>query len=474
MAPFVGILMAQQNSNRNSLRIFLIIYLIGSWFLFQNILNRQPAGPEQTQSILAQAQALDAEGRKADANVPEADRVKKLEDAIKKYEQFYEQNPKSPEGYQARFNEINIYDYLANLQKRSGTHWYDQAEARLKDMEKKFHGVTGSVEIERAGERTRVENVDLGELATTRLNELRAGRDVVNSDKPTYKVLDFLVNVTGRQAGFSYFFALALVVVVLKAITFPFQKKQYKYQQDMMRVAPLIREIQESMKGRPPDEVNRRVFQVYKENNVNIAGGCLPMLVLMFVLFPVFWMVRDYEYQFTNATFLWIGSEYSKQVWWLGDNLAQFDVPLFVIYLLSTVLYSLLQPKPADPQQAQQQKMMLIMMPAMFGVFMWMGQWSSAFMLYWLVLNVVSMYQSWVLMKQFGLIAQGSSATPGATPPLAGAGAGGGTVVMPQAAENPLKPMQGVHTPKQNNGNSGQRTPQDPLGRARPKGSRRR
>lgn len=461
-----------QNNNRNGLRVFLIIYLIASWFLFQNFIGKQPPSPDEKQSLLTQARTLDAEGRKTDNNTPEAERVKKLEQAIKKYEDFYNKNQKSPEGLQARFEEINVYDYLANLQKKSGTHWYDQAEMRLKDMEKKLHGVVGSVELERSGNRTKEPEQDLGKLATTRLNELRAARDVVNAQKPTFKVLDFLVKMTGKQSGFSYFFALLLVVVVLKGLTFPFQKKQYKYQQDMMRVQPLIKEAQEQYKNRPPDELNKRIFQIYKEENVNIAGGCLPMLVLMFVLFPVFWMVRDYEYQFTNATFLWIGSEYSKQVWWLGDNLAQFDVPLFVIYLLSTMLYSLLQPKPADPQQAQQQKMMLYMMPIMFGFFMWSGQWSSAFMLYWLILNVVSMYQSWVLMKQYGLTGMGGAAPAGPS----GSGPSGttGTTGTGAGAAPALQPMKGVHTPKQNNGGGSSRTATDPLARARPKGSRRR
>jgi YidC/Oxa1 family membrane protein insertase len=214
--------------------------------------------------------------------------------------------------------------------------------------------------------------------------------------------------------------------------------------------------------------VNKRIFQLYKEENVNLAGGCLPMLVMMVVLFPVFWMVRDYEYQFTNGHFLWIGSQLAERFSWIGKNLAQFDMPLFIIYLLSTVAYSLLQPKPADPQQAQQQKMMLFMMPIMFGVMMFWYKWSSAFMLYWLILNLVSMYQSWVLMKQFGL------ATPGTNSSGSGGGGGGGESSTPAS---PLEPMKGVQARKPANGRNGRNgrgLPTATPDRIRPKGSGRR
>jgi len=453
--------MQAQPQNRFSRLLPILLIQAAVFFLMMNYLvPKPPPGPAEAGSILEQAQKLDADGRKSDPNVALADRVKTLEKAAAKYEEAAKANKDKPEGFQARFSQVNVFDYLAQLEgKKSGTHWYDQAEAKLKDMASAFHGKDGTVKVEVKG-RVETRNGDLGKLADARLNEIRADRDEVNRNKWTYIILDYLVKLTGSNPAFSYAFALALVVVVLKVLTFPFQKKQYEYQKDMMRVQPLLKEMQEQMRGRPQEEIQRRQMQIFKENNVNIAGGCLPMLVMMFVLFPVFWMVRDYEYQFVNATFLWIGSDFSKTVDWMGDNLAQFDVPLFLVYLLSTLAYSWMQPKPSDPAQAQQQKMMMYMMPVMFGVMMFMYRWSSAFMFYWLVLNIVSMYQSWVLGKQFGLLGGGGSS-----------GGGGGTVVVEPA--KPLETMKGM-TPKpsgrRRNRNGAGAVP----GRIRPKESERR
>ena len=39
---------------------------------------------------------------------------------------------------------------------------------------------------------------------------------------------------------------------------------------------PLIKEAQEKLKGRPAQEIQQRTMAIYRENNVNMAGGCLP------------------------------------------------------------------------------------------------------------------------------------------------------------------------------------------------------
>jgi YidC/Oxa1 family membrane protein insertase len=459
----------QQQQPQNRFARILPIYLIITAIYFlvlQYVMPKPGANSEQGKTVIQQAQSLEAEGRKEDPNVALAERVKKLEKAAAKYEEAFNAAKDKPEGWQARFQQVNIYDYLARLEsktKPTNTHWYDQAEQKLKDMEGGLHGKRGTVPVEGDG-KVESRTGDLGEIAAARLNEIRAARDVVNRPKWTYIVLDWLVAMTGKNPAFSYAFALALVVVFLKVITFPFQKKQYEYQRDMMRVQPLIKELQEKMKGRPAEEMQRRQMEIFKENNVNMLGGCLPMLVMMFVLFPVFWMVKDYEYQFTNATFIWIGSAASKASPWLADNLAQFDVPMFVIYLLSTLGMSMLQPKPSDPQQAQQQKMMLYMMPLTFGIMMFFYRWSSAFMLYWLILNLVSAYQSWILGRQFGLFGGGGASS----------GGGGGGIVTVEPPASPLAPMKGLTTKPASAGRSDRGNPRAVPGRVRPKGTGRR
>lgn len=423
----------------NRWRSLMIIYLltfVGMQAYFTFFAPKPDPVPLQQQAdVLRQAADLEQKAMTPDPQFSTAERIKSLESANKIYEKHLKDHP---DAHQIQFNVVNNFDRLAQLQAGGNNHYYDQAEQRLKDLEKKLHKATGSVNLVVNGKNV-TKDGNLAEVASWRLNEIRAARDARNQSKWTWRGLDALVALTGRNPGISYFLALAFIVIFLKSITYPFLVKQYAYQKSMMKIQPLVKEMQEQMKGRPPEEVNRRMMEIYRENNVNILGGCLPMFVTGFALLPVFYMVRDYEFQFTKATFLWIGSDQSAQYWWMGDHLAQFDVPLFLLYLASQLIYPLTQPKPADPQQAKQQQIMLFMMPIMFGVFMWMYQWSSAFILYWLVLNVVSIYQYWTVKRRLDYQEMLTpAAAPGAAPALAGAANG----------KQSIKPMEAVHTPR--------------------------
>jgi membrane protein insertase Oxa1/YidC/SpoIIIJ len=52
-----------------------------------------------------------------------------------------------------------------------------------------------------------------------------------------------------------------------------------------------------------------------------------------------------------------------------------------------------------DPAQAEQQKMMAITMPIVFFIMMLQWQPASAFVLYWLVSNILGLGQQWVIYR---------------------------------------------------------------------------
>jgi YidC/Oxa1 family membrane protein insertase len=436
---------------QNSLISFLLLYglLFMLWWQFFGSRSVAPP-PPPAGTVEQQAQQKEQEARDPNSRISVGDRIKAYQAAINKYQEIYHRDGDKPAALNARYQELRLLDEMSALEKESTAH-VAQAESLLKDMEAHLAGKSVTTVVKTG--QPPVTIPDVGKDATTRQQEVRAERDRRNRHDPRYVVMDWLVRMTGARPAFSYWFALVLLTVVLKTLLWPVTKKQFQSMRDMQRIAPLVKEVQEKMKGKPADEIQKRVLQVYKENNVNMAGGCLPAVATMVVLIPVFYMIQIYEYQFSKGYFLWVGSEWSHR-WpmWFGKNLASFDVPMFFLYLGSTMLYSFLQPKPADPQQAQQQKMMTWMMPIFFGFVMWSNRWSSAFMFYWLAQNVVSLWQQWRLLQHFG-------PTPAAAAgPDAGGGSGGSAV--PAA---PLQPMQ--PGPARNGNGNGRGAP----GRPQPK-----
>ncbi|MHB0999586.1 MAG: membrane protein insertase YidC [Armatimonadota bacterium] len=243
-----------------------------------------------------------------------------------------------------------------------------------------------------------------------------ASIDEKNSHAATYKIIDFLVGLTGRNSKYSFFLALLIITLVFKLVTTPLSHLQFKYMKEMQKIQPLVKEIQEKYKG-DSKVVGEKLMALYKEHGVNPFSSCLPMLVQMPVLFLLYGMVRVYQVQFANGEFLWIGSGLAHMYpTIIAANLALPDIPLLVLYCLSMFVSQKLTI--VDPTQAEQQKMMAYFMPIMMAFFF--KGFPSAFMLYWLLFNIVSTTQQYMILKP------GKDAGPSGT-----ASSGGGKIVPP-------------------------------------------
>lgn len=224
--------------------------------------------------------------------------------------------------------------------------------------------------------------------------------DKRNRGKMLYRVMDALVAVTGRVPWLSYWVAIVLLTVIVKILITPLTKAQFKSMREMQRLQPLIKQLQEKYKG-DQREIGAKTMELYKEHGVNPLAGCLPILIQMPILILVYTAIRYYEFQFAKGTFLWIGWDQlvhnfsipimGRPVWITAANLAQPDLILLVLYTVSMVVSQRLSA--VDPTQAEQQKMMAIMMPLMF--FFLIGYLPSAFVLYWLIFNLLQTWQQY-------------------------------------------------------------------------------
>jgi YidC/Oxa1 family membrane protein insertase len=222
-------------------------------------------------------------------------------------------------------------------------------------------------------------------------SQLASTIDQRNSKDAKYQIINTLVNLTGRHP-YSYSIALIALAVMVKLILLPFTKKQYKAQREMQRMQPLIKELQKKYKG---VELNQKTMELYKEHKVNPFAGCGPTLLQLPFLIFIFTAIREYEYAFANGHFLWIGSPLSAQYPHIfAPNLAMPDVPLLVMYTLTNYITMRMSPA-MDPQQQQQQNTMALMTSGIFFYMFLSYKWSSAFVLYWFALNLLSIWQQY-------------------------------------------------------------------------------
>ena len=367
--------------------------------------------------------------RKAQSAQSTADRDENYKKAIDNYNRVIKDYKNSFEAVQARFALARIYE-TAKGDHKNLRGAYDAYNSLVSEF--KPAGRLDEKKLDKFTPREITKLKGLIDDAEQAKENAAQKLDKLNSQKFLYRVMDFFVSLTGRIPAFSYWFAVILITLIVKLTITPLTKLQFKAMKEMQKVAPLIKEIQAKHRG-DQKLIGEKTMALYKEHNINPFASCLPILIQLPILWLLYYMIRSYEFQFANGTFLWIGSalsnaygftvpffSHSGKVWVTAANLAQPDLILVLLYVVS--MYISTKMSAVDPTQAEQQKMMAIVMPVMFA-FIFAG-FPSAFLLYWLVFNVIQTVQQYLILHG----GQEEAVVAGAPPP---------TEPEPEAEEQP-------------------------------------
>jgi len=286
-------------------------------------------------------------------------------EAIKLYEEIIKKYPLSEKTPYAILRLGEIYEKKLDDKKKALQFYMRLEQAPFRDKE---------LEIEENGKKIRLPAY---EVALRKLDEL-------HKNDTLYKLMDFLVRLLGKNRSYSYVLALVVLVILVRLPLWPITNAQFQNMKKMQEIQPRIVEIQRKYRN-DPRKLQRETARLFREEKVNPFSGCLLSIIQLPIFFFPYFMIRDYAYQFNKVGFLWIKS------------LAQPDLPLFIIYTISLFL-SMWLTSPSDPQQRQQSMMMSIMM--LFFFIMFFRFLPSAFIFYWLLLNIVTTVQQWLIMRK--------------------------------------------------------------------------
>ncbi len=214
------------------------------------------------------------------------------------------------------------------------------------------------------------------------------------------------INLGVHNLGVSLIVVAALITLLFWGLN----AAQFKSMLAMQKVAPKLKKIQERYKNDRAKQ-QEATMELYRSEGVNPLAGCWPTLVQLPVLFSVYYAVTSHRALYENSSFLWINGSLSA---WLSahvpynlghffaPNLAQADVILILIYMVSQYLSMRYTTMPAtDPAQAQQLKLMQVMSPLMIGFIGLRANWPAAMVLYWIAYNAFRMGQQLYLLRKY-------------------------------------------------------------------------
>jgi YidC/Oxa1 family membrane protein insertase len=195
--------------------------------------------------------------------------------------------------------------------------------------------------------------------------------------KPLYLALRFLVEHGINNWGW----AIIIVTVIFNLVLLPTRVLMMKSSLKMMRIQPKVEAIKQRyahLKTTDPKraDMNAEMMELYKVEGVNMYGSCLPMLIQMPLFFAYFRLLQN-TVELRQAHWYWL------------SDLSSPD-PLHILPILIIITMFLTQfITPSPGMDANQRRMLAIMMPAMFGFMLW--TYASGLSLYWGTGNIINL-----------------------------------------------------------------------------------
>ena len=196
--------------------------------------------------------------------------------------------------------------------------------------------------------------------------------------QPLYLALRFIHDYVGNWG-----WSIILLTFLIKLAFYHLSAASYRSMARMRKLSPKIQTLRERHEG-DRQKMNQAMMDLYKKEKINPLGGCLPIVVQIPVFIALYWVLLE-TVELRHADF----------IFWLKD-LASHD-PYFVLPVLmggSMFLQQRISPTPPDPIQAK----VMMFLPIIFtGFFLF---FPSGLVLYWLVNNLLSISQQWVITRR--------------------------------------------------------------------------
>lgn len=232
--------------------------------------------------------------------------------------------------------------------------------------------------------------------------------------QPILNLLIWLYNVIpGADMGF----AIIALTIIIKLILHPLFSQQIKQQRALQDLQPKIDEIRKRLKDDQTAQ-SKELMDLYKNEKVNPAASCLPLLIQLPIFFGLFAALKDgLAAHSLNLLYPFVANPGHINVMFLG--LIDLSKPNYVLAVLAGAVQFfqtrqlLKRPSPAAPpapevegkkgaddesMAAMMNKQMMYMMPVVtiiIGISL-----PGGLTLYWLTMSLLTVLQQWHLLRK--------------------------------------------------------------------------
>lgn len=220
-----------------------------------------------------------------------------------------------------------------------------------------------------------------------------------------FGTFDFIAQLILQLLGFFYGivhnwgWAIIILSLAVYALLFPLSLKQMRSMKEMQVLQPKIEALRKEFKDNP-QKLNKEIMELYKEHKVNPLGGCLPLLLQMPIFFALYQALMR-SVALRGAKFLWIQDlsepdklfSFSRPIPLLGSDINILPI----LMAIGMFVQQKISMSKSAGAAAEQQKMMLFIMPVIFGIIFY--NMPSGLVLYWFVNSALMLFYQFKIYK---------------------------------------------------------------------------
>ena len=224
---------------------------------------------------------------------------------------------------------------------------------------------------------------------------------LINAVKPEwanviyYGTFDFIAQVLMQLLEFLYKVvhnwgaAIIILSILIYLILFPLSLKQMRSMKQMQALQPHVEELKKNYKDNP-QRLNKEIMALYSQHKVNPLSGCLPLVLQMPIFFALYKVLMR-SVVLKGAGFLWIKDlSEPDRLFILPVSLPILSNEINILPIVMTIgmfIQQKISTFTASSVSSEQQKIMLLAMPLMFGLIFY--RMPSGLVLYWLINSIL-------------------------------------------------------------------------------------
>jgi YidC/Oxa1 family membrane protein insertase len=192
-----------------------------------------------------------------------------------------------------------------------------------------------------------------------------------------------------HQIGIPWSWSIIVLTVIVRMLLVPLTVRQIHSMQNMQRFAPQMKEIQKKYKG-DRQRLNEELMKFYKENNINPAASCLPLLAQIPVFIGLYYTLRTFSKHPPPGNLSWLHfvPDISKHVTshWSG-------YVLLAVYVASQLASTYFM----SGTMQQSQRVLMYVLPFAF-IFI-IARFPTGLVLYWMTTNLWTVGQGLITRR---------------------------------------------------------------------------